>query len=123
MIEPEALSLRARTGPTWALGAQAARTCEEAGRVIKYVPGARAPRCGAMLACMGELPSQRAGSLRLAANFYAGVAGVWRAHLGRGEALRHLVDHTPPEWPGPLGWPMSQLQTRHGRPRRLHPPS
>ena len=123
MIEPEALSLRARTGPTWALGAQAARACGEAGRVTKYVPGACGPRCGAMLARMGELPGRRAGSLRLAANFYAGVAGVWRAHLGRGEALRHLVDHAPPEWPGPLGWPMSQLQTRHGRPRRLHPPS
>ena len=96
MIESPALSLRARTGPTWALGAQAARACGEAGRVTKYVPGACGPRCGAMLARMGELPGRRAGSLRLAANFYSGVAGVWRAHLRRGEALRQLVDHGPP---------------------------
>ena len=69
MIESPALSLRARTGPTWALGAQAGRAGEEAGRVTKDVPGSGGPRCGAMLVCISELADRRAGSLRLAADF------------------------------------------------------
>ena len=48
-------------------------------------------RCGAMLACMDKLQGRIAGMPRDAANLWAGVLGVRRAHINHSEALQEFV--------------------------------
>jgi hypothetical protein len=71
-------------------------------------------RCGAMLACMDKLQGRIAGMPRDAANLWAGVLGVRRAHINHSEALQEFVDHVSSEACCPLISCKRRPRTRSG---------